>query len=401
MALLPVAEALARILGGVKPTEDERVALADADRRVLAEDLAAKLTQPPFASSAMDGYAVRASDLTAVPARLKVIGGSAAGHGFGGPIGAREAVRIFTGAPLPEGADSVVIQENTEAEGDEVIVREGVARGQNVRGRGIDFEAGQVALRAGRVLDAHALALAAATGHGEVSVRRRPVVAILATGDELVGVGATPGPDQIVSSVPVGLASLVTRAGGLARPLGIARDSAESIAGKLEQAHGADVLVTVGGASVGDHDLVASVLTSRGLALDFRKLAMRPGKPLIFGRLGAMRVLGLPGNPVSALICARVFLVPLVQALLGREARAAAPERARLTRALEANGPRLHLMRAKLSLSSGGELTVATLSSQDSSLLSALADADCLIVRQPDAPAAEAGAMVEIQRLDF
>jgi molybdopterin molybdotransferase len=401
MALLPVAEALARILDGVTPTEPEIVPILDAAGRVLAADVVAKLTQPPFIASAMDGYAVKTADLAAIPARLKVVGTSAAGRGHHGRIAAGEAVRIFTGAPMPEGADTVVIQENTGRDGADVIVREAPKPGANVRARGVDFTVGQVLLRSGRILDAHALMLAAAMGHGDLPVRRRPSVAILATGDELVPPGTLPGPDQIVSSNPVGLAAIIAKAGGAPRHLGIAEDTTNAIQARIAEAAGADVLVTIGGASVGDHDLVAPALEARGMTLDFWKVAIRPGKPLLFGRLGASRVLGLPGNPVSALVCARVFLVPLIHALLAATGPAVKRETARLVRSLEANGPRLHFMRAALGTTADGALTVEALPSQDASLLSALATADCLIVRAPDAPPADAGTEVEIERLDI
>jgi molybdopterin molybdotransferase len=316
-------------------------------------------------------------------------------------LAAREAVRIFTGAPLPEGADTVVIQENTKREVDDVIVVEGAQPAANVRARGIDFTEGQILLRAGRVLDAHALTLAAAMGHGDLAVRRKPAVAILATGDELVPPGTMPGPDQIVSSNPIGLAAIIAKAGGTARHLGIAKDTTDAIEAKIAEAAGADVLVTIGGASVGDHDLVAPALRAQGMALDFWKVALRPGKPLLYGRLENSRVLGLPGNPVSALICARAFLVPLIRALLGTSGPAIKRETARLVGSLETNGPRLHFMRATLARTDDGELTAEALPSQDSSLLSALAAADCLIVRAPDAPSASPGSEVEIERLDF
>jgi molybdopterin molybdotransferase len=401
MGLISVDEALARILDGVAPTEPEIVPILDAAGRVLAEDVAAKLAQPPFTASAMDGYAVSSSDLTAIPARLKVVGTSAAGRGHRDRLAAREAVRIFTGAPLPEGADTVVIQENTERDGDDVIVREPAKPMANVRARGSDFAEGQIRLHTGRILDAHALTLAAAMGHNTLSVRRKPAIAILATGDELVPPGTLPGPDQIVSSNPVGLAAIVTKAGGMPRLLGIAKDAEADIQAKIAEAEGADVLVTIGGASVGDHDLVAPALTARGMALDFWKVAIRPGKPLLYGRLKKSRVLGLPGNPFSALICARVFLVPLIRALLGATGQGVRRETARLARDLEANGPRLHLMRAKLGLTEDGMLSVSPMPSQDSSLLSALAAADCLIIRAPATAAAAAGSEVEIERLDF
>jgi molybdopterin molybdotransferase len=403
MALLPVAEALARILDGAGPAAPERAGLLEAAGRVLAEDLPARLTQPPFAASAMDGYAVRAGDVARLPARLKVIGEAAAGAGFRARLGPGEAVRIFTGAPLPEGADAVVIQENTAREGDRVVVTAGAPDPAHVRPRGLDFGVGEVLLRAGRRIDARALTLAAAMGYAEIPVRPRPRVAILATGDELVPPGTAPGADQIVASNAYGIAAMVAHAGGEPRLLGIARDTHEALASKIAAAAGADVLVTIGGASVGDHDLVAAELRAAGMALEFWKIAMRPGKPLLYGRLGPQRVLGVPGNPVSALVCARVFLVPLVRRLLGIEAeggeRAA---RALAANALEANGPRTHYMRAKLSAAPANGLPrVAALALQDSSLLAPLAEADCLIVRPPLAPPVAAGSEVDILLIDF
>jgi molybdopterin molybdotransferase len=401
MSLLTVEEALARILDGAAPTEPEVIPLLEAFGRVLAGDVAATLTQPPFVGSAMDGYAVKAADLSTIPARLTVVGTSAAGRGYHGRLATGAAVRIFTGAPLPEGADTVVIQENTTRDGGDVIINEAPAAKANVRPRGADFTEGQTLLAAGRTLDAYALTLAAAMGHDKLSVRRKPVVAILATGDELVPPGTPPGPDQIVCSNPVGLAAIVTRAGGTARHLGIAKDTESEIEAKIAEAADADVLVTIGGASVGDHDLVAPALKARGMTLDFWKVAIRPGKPLLFGRLGASRVLGLPGNPVSALVCARVFLIPLIHALLGATGPVVKRETARLAGTLDANGPRLHFMRATLGKAADGNLTVKALPSQDASLLSVLAAADCLIVRAPDAPAANSGAEIEIERLDL
>jgi molybdopterin molybdotransferase len=302
-------------------------------------------------------------------------------------------------SPVPAGCGTVVIQEDISRTGDTIIAIAGTRAGANIRQAGVDFSLGDVPLRRGRRLDAHALTLAAAMGHGEVAVARRPAVAILATGDELVPPGTLPGPDQIVSSNPVGIAALVRRAGGLPRLLGIAPDSMDALAERIAAAKDADVLVTIGGASVGDHDLVGAALKHAGLDLAFWKVAMRPGKPLMFGRLGAMRVLGLPGNPVSALVTARVFLVPLIEALLGQARAARVAETAVLTQPLEANGPRLHLMRARLGRREDGALTVAPLSSQDSSLLSALTLADCLIVRQPGAKSAQSGDAVEVERI--
>lgn len=399
MALLAVETALARVLADIPQPEAEAVPVGEADGRVLAGDLAARHTQPPFAASAMDGYAIHGAGAAEPGQRWRVVGESAAGRRYAGVVGAGEAVRIFTGAPVPPGSGTVVIQENVAREGDAIVATAATAAGANIRPEGGDFAAGDVLLRRGRRLDPHALTLAAAMGHGTLPVARRPVVAILATGDELVAPGSLPGPDQIVSSNPVGIAALAARAGGTARLLGIAPDRLEALGAEIVAAQGADVLVTIGGASVGDHDLVAPALTRAGGTLDFWKVAIRPGKPLMFGRLGPTRVMGLPGNPVSALITARVFLVPLIHALLGRPPGEAAPETAILTAPLAANGPRLHLMRARLGRRADGALTVAPMPSQDSSLLAALADADCLIRRAPDAPAAAAGEAVEVERL--
>ncbi|MEZ5773869.1 MAG: molybdopterin molybdotransferase MoeA [Hyphomicrobiaceae bacterium] len=398
--LKPVEEALALICTGVAPLEAESVPIEEALGRVLAAPLAARLTQPPFDASAMDGYAVKAADLTRIPARLRVIGESAAGHPFGGNVAAGEAVRIFTGAPVPAGADSVVIQEDTGREGETVVVREGGSAGQNIRKAGFDFRAGQPLIGAGRRLNARELSLAAAMGHGTLAVRRRPVVALVATGDELVPPGETPGPGQIVSSLPVGLAGMVRGAGGVALPLGIARDTLSSLDEHIARGASADILVTIGGASVGDHDLVHKALAARGLSLAFWRIAMRPGKPLMFGRLGDQRVLGLPGNPVSAMLCARVFLVPLINALLAPTADPAAARRIALAVDAEANGPRQHYVRAVVETDGAGA-RVRPLPSQDSSLVSGLARADVLIVRPPHAPAAAAGSMVDVLPLDF
>lgn len=400
MALLPVAEALARILDGVTPLEAESVDLLQARGRVLAGDIVAKLTHPPFDASAMDGYAVRAADIATVPAVLTVTGESQAGRRFDGAVAAREAVRIFTGAAVPQGADTVVIQENTERSQDRLTVFEAPKSGANVRTAGGDFTAGRTVLAAGRILDAGAITLAAAAGHAQLSVRRKPLVAILATGDELVEPGSgTPGPDQIVSSNPYGLAALVERAGGGARLLGIAGDTREALADKLAAASGADILVTIGGASVGDRDLARPVLEARGLKLNFWKIAMRPGKPMLFGRLDAMRVLGLPGNPNSCLVTARVFLVPLIHGLLGRARAPAQTQTALLAAGLDANGPRRHYMLAVLE--PGTPPRVRALASQDSGRISSLVAADVMIVRSPDAPALAAGASVEVLLIDL
>lgn len=398
---LSVEEALERIVADAAPTSLETLPIESAAGRILAEPLRARLTQPPFDSSAMDGYAVRSADVVHLPARLKVIGQAAAGHPFSGRVGAGEAVRIFTGAPIPEGADAVVIQENTAATNNVVEIRDGVPDPAHIRPRGFDFHQNDLLLEPGRRLGPRELTLAAAGGYGEIPVRRKPVVAILATGDELVAPGTPPGPGQIVSSNPIGVAALLTQAGAEAKLLGIARDDRESLISRIEAARDADVLVTIGGASVGDHDLVGPVLQSLGITLAFWKIDMRPGKPLLHGRLGSQRVIGLPGNPVSALICTRVFLVPLVRTLLGLPSEEAASFKALLAEPVEANGPRQHYMRAKLERRPGSHFIVRLARSQDSSLLEPLAAADALVVRPPRAPALPAGAEVQVLPLDF
>ena len=332
---------------------------------------------------------------------MTLIGEARAGEAFSGSVGAGQCARIFTGAPVPAGADAIVIQENTKADGSIVTVVEGSPDPAHIRPRGGDFAEGQVLLSPGRVLDARAVLLAAAMGHGTLAVRKKPVIAVLATGDELVEPGQKPGPDQIVSSNPYGLAAMIAAAGGEPRLLGIARDTRTALEEKIAAAADADVLVTTGGASVGDHDLVGPVLTSRGMAMDFWKIAMRPGKPMLFGKLGTQRVLGLPGNPVSALICGRVFLMPLIDRLLGRDTSPWAPVRARLTEALEKNGPRQHYMRAVTSHDANGVLLVTPQLSQDSSLMSPLAASNALIVRTVDAPALGAGDEADVLPMDF
>jgi molybdopterin molybdotransferase len=404
MSLISVEEALARVLASIeRPVEAEQIAIADAVGRTLAEPLAALRDQPPFPASAMDGYAVRVDDAARVPATLAVIGTSAAGHGFGGVVGPGETVRILTGAPVPEGADGIVIQEDARREGERVLVTEAPVRGRFIRPSGLDFRTGDGLLEAGERLDARCLALAAAMGHGNLPVRRRPRVAVLATGDELVAPGTARAADQIVASNPYAIAALVGRAGGEAVDLGIAADTFEALAERIGAARsaGADLLVTLGGASVGEHDLVQSALTRQGMRLGFWRVALRPGKPLMHGRLGPMALLGLPGNPVSSIVCGILFLVPAVRALLGDPRAADDPtEPALLGGDCAANDNRQDYLRATLAPVGAG-LPVATPHRvQDSSMLGVLSRSQALIVRAPGAPAAKAGEGCRIVRLD-
>ncbi|MCB1500084.1 MAG: molybdopterin molybdotransferase MoeA [Bauldia sp.] len=406
MSLLPVAEAIARIVDGVMPLPAETIPLAQAGGRVLAEALSALRTQPPFAASAMDGYALRAAEATA-GATLRVIGMSAAGARFRDGIGPGETVRIFTGAPMPPGADTVLIQEDAEVLSPDMIrVREAAQPGRHVRRAGLDFAAGTVLLSAGTRLGPRQIALAAAMGHRTVPVRRKPRVALVATGDELVPPGAVPGPDQIISSNAVGLGALIGRLGGEPLDLGIARDDAGAIEASVHRALdlGADVIVTLGGASVGDHDHAKAALTAAGMRLDFWRVAVRPGKPLMFGIVPGSdgteraRVLGLPGNPVSALVGGVLFMEPLIAALLGAPYRETS-ESARLAVDMPENDARQDYLRAALTIASDGLPLVRPLAPQDSSMLSVLAAADCLLIRPPHAPAARAGEPCHILRL--
>ena len=402
MPLLPFETALELALSGLCPLGAERVPLSQARGRVLAEDLAATLTQPPFDASAMDGYAVRAADVAALPATLALIGESAAGARFGGIVEPGQAVRIFTGAPIPDGADTVVIQEDADTLGSSVVVKDAIA-GRHIRPRGQDFLQGDVLLTAGTRLGARALLLAAAMNHAELPVRRKPKVATLSTGDEVVRPGSALGPDQIVASVGYGIAALVEAHGGEPIDLGIAPDDADAIATAIEGSVGADILVTIGGASVGERDLVTDALARAGLQLDFCKVAIRPGKPVFSGRLVSgngsetktRKVLGLPGNPVSALVCSVVILLPMLRALLGQVGEDTARD-AVLEAPLAKNGPRQSYLRATSTFSADGKRHVQALPSQDSSLMAALAKADCLIVQAPDAPALPQGASVKI-----
>jgi molybdopterin molybdotransferase len=402
--MISVAEALARVLASApNPVAQECVPVEAALGRTLANDLRAMRTQPPFANSAMDGYALRAADTAHVPARLRVIGESAAGRAFVGALGANEAVRIFTGAPMPEGADAVLIQENAAREGDFLVVKGSEAPRRNVRDAGIDFLEGELLLAAGRRLRPRDLALAAAANHPSLAVRRRPRVAVLATGDELVRPGDALGPSQIVASNNYAVAGIVAACGGESIDLGIAADEMDALARSFRRAREveADVLVTLGGASVGDYDLVQRALVDAGLELGFWRIAMRPGKPLMQGRLGAMRVLGLPGNPVSAIVCAILFLGPLLRAMVGDPAAGAdVSEPAVFGADVGANDMRQDYLRAALTRDARGALVAAPFASQDSSLIKLLAQAQCLVIRPPHAPAAKRGEACQIIRLD-
>ena len=400
--MISVAKALARILAPLPLMPAETVALDVAAGRVLAEDAVARLTQPAVSVSAMDGYAVRAEDLAEVPARLTCVGEAPAGAAYAGTLRAGQAVRIFTGAPLPDGADAIVIQENTErADGsDEVVMRETVARGRYVREAGLDFSTGDVGIPTGTRMAPRHVALAAAMNIPWLMVRRKPRIALLATGDEIVRPGDPIAPSQIVSSNALGLTGLVRSAGGEAIDLGIARDNEASLRALAAGARGADMLVTLGGASVGDHDLVKEVLGEIGLDLDFWKIAMRPGKPLMFGRFADAMMLGLPGNPVSSLVCGLIFLAPAIHAMLGLSTREAEKEFAPLAHDLAANDEREDYLRARLLVGDDGTVRVAPFEKQDSSMLSTMASADCLALRPPHAAAAKAGEEIEIIRLD-
>ncbi|RJG45343.1 MULTISPECIES: gephyrin-like molybdotransferase Glp [unclassified Mesorhizobium] len=400
MALLPVAEALQRLLDGAGPGNAESVALAEAAERVLAEPVRALRTQPPFDASAMDGYAVRSADVANVPATLHVIGEAPAGRRFAGKVEPGQAVRIFTGAPMPDGVDTIVIQENTrKLDGRTVEVTETVDAGRHIRRRGLDFSTGDLLLDKGRVLDAGALSLAASANHPRLPVVKKPLLAIIATGDELLPPGSEPGPDQIIASNSFGVAAIAESVGARVLDLGIAPDRKEAIAALIKRAMeaGADVIVTLGGASVGDHDFIHDVLTSEGVKLDFWKIAMRPGKPLMFGRLGHTRCIGLPGNPVASLVCSHLFLKPLLSRLGGRHHVSDIHE-AFLGAAMQANDLRQDYVRAVLRDDDAG-LVATPFEIQDSSMLRTFTEANALIIREPFAPAAEAGAPCTVLRI--
>ena len=394
--MISVAQALEQVTAAFSPLPAEVVGLADALGRVLSEDVASRVTQPPSDVSAMDGYAVRSADVETAPVTLRRIGESAAGQAFDGRLGAGQAVRIFTGAPVPEGADAIVIQENTETEGDDVLVRQGAPSGTFIRPAGLDFAEGRVLLAAGRVLSARDVGMAAAMNAPWLNVRRRPRVAVLATGDELVMPGEPRSRDQIISSNSLAMTAYVRVLGGEPINLGIAADDIDLLRALIAGARGADALVTIGGASVGDHDLVRRVLDEEGLELAFHRVAMRPGKPLIFGRLGPLAVLGMPGNPVSAGVSSVIFLKPAIETMLGLPADAGTSPTALLGRDLDANDERQDYLRATLANDGDGNPVATPDIKQDSSMMAVFANADCLVVRPPHAGRARAGERVEI-----
>ena len=402
MSLLSVEDALQRLLDGVEAIETETVSLTEAGGRVLAQDVFSLRTQPPFNASAMDGYAVRSFDVELPPVTLEVIGIAPAGHGFDGEVGRGQAVRIFTGAPVPRGADAILIQEDTRVDDEgEVVALSSVPVDQHIRPAGLDFALGQKLLTSGRRLGFKELGLAAAMNHDRLTVRKRPKVAILATGDELVAPGSEPGPDQIVASNSFAIAALVEEMGGIPVDLGIVADETDAITDAVKNALAidTDILITLGGASVGDHDLVRDALGGTGFELGFWRIAMRPGKPLMFGHIGPMKVLGLPGNPVSSIVCSLLFLRPLLKTMLGATDLHLLEEEAVLGTDVRANDQRQDYLRATLRQDKDGRTVATPLPLQDSSLLTALANADALLIRPPFAPAEEIGAKCRIIRL--
>ena len=397
--MISVEEASARILATFTPVGAETVALAEAAGRISAAPVIARTTQPPADVSAMDGFAVRAEEARD-GAALRLIGSAPAGHPFAGSVGAGETVRIFTGSFIPAGADAVLLQEDADAEEGGVRVRETVRPGQHIRRMGQDFAHGDVVIAAGQRLSSRDIGLAAAADHPWLLVHRRPRVAVLATGDEIALPGEPIPPGGIVSSNAHALAAMVAALGGAPSVLPIAADDTEAIGRAADAARGFDLLLTTGGISVGAHDLVQEGLARRGLAVDFWKIAMRPGKPLMFGRLGEMPVLGLPGNPVAAFVCALLFARPALLRLAGLAAAPLPTTTAETATALGANDRRFDFLRARLEEDAAGRLVATAFAVQDSAMQAVLARADALILRPPHAPAVAAGAAVEIVRFD-
>lgn len=382
--MISVSEALDRLFALAAPLGTETVPLLEAAGRVLAEDAVSTRAQPPFAASAMDGYAVRNNEASP-GAEFVVIGEAAAGHGYDGKIGRGQAVRIFTGAPVPAGADRVVIQEDVKRDGDRISLGNNLDEGTHIRPAGGDFQVGG-RIAAPQRLGPENIALLASMNVARVTVTRQPKVALISTGDELVMPGEVPGPDQIIASNTFGLHALLRGLGAAPRLLPIARDTQASLELAFDLAEDADLIVTIGGASVGDHDLVASVTEARGMERAFYKVAMRPGKPLMAGRMGRSMMLGLPGNPVSAMVCGHVFLAPVIRAMQGLGHAPAPRHSAKLTQAMAANGPREHYMRARLT-----DDGIAPFDAQDSSLLTVLSQANALLIRPPKDNARHAG----------
>ena len=397
--MISVDEARSKILSSFKPLPPEDVSLDKALGRVLAQDVIARRTQPPFAVSAMDGYAIRSNDLDKIPKSLKQVGKVAAGDSFDGVVRRNQTVRIFTGAPLPKGTDTIIIQENTEATPEQITVKADAVPGQYVRKMGLDFTEGEMGLHSGTLLSARDVSLAAAMNYPWLSVHRRPRIAILATGDEIVRPGDPIKKNQIVSSNALALQAFVEVCGGTAINLGISPDQTRVLREMTSGARGADLLVTTGGISVGEHDLVRKALKTKSLEIDFWRVAMRPGKPVMFGKLGAVPILGLPGNPVSSMVCALVFLLPVMRRLLGlAEQHNTNLQGAFLTSPLPANDKREDYLRATIEYKEDGTVWARPFKRQDSSMLSLLAKAQCLIIRAPHAPRAEPGQTVQVMK---
>jgi molybdopterin molybdotransferase len=393
--MLSVEEARARILAALAPVGTEWVGIAEAWGRVLAAPVTARHDKPLADVSAMDGYAVRGADCAAIPRRLRVIGSAPAGHPFGATVGPGEAVRVFTGSVIPAGADAVIIQEDTDLGEESVEIRFVPRPGQHIRRRAGDFAAGATLLAPGRRLTARDIGIAASADRPWLCVHRRPRVAILSTGDEVARPGEPVPPGGVISSNSLALAAMVRAAGGVPVDLGIAPDDRDTIAAAARGVAGCDLIVTSGGASVGAHDLVRDALAAQGLELAFWKIAMRPGKPFMFGRVGAAPLLGLPGNPVSALICGLLFLAPAIERLAGLPGAVPEPVRAIAGSALKANDHRADHLRATLARRDGA-LIATPLPAQDSSLMAALGRAEALILRPPHAPAVAEGEPVEV-----
>lgn len=394
--MISVSEALNKVFALANKLETETVPLAQAAGRVLADDVYARITQPPFSSSAMDGYAVINAEAQAGMS-LKVIGESAAGERFDGKLKSGEAIRIFTGAPVPEGADCILIQEDTVRDGYLITVQDGRETSLFIRPAGGDFKKGDV-ITAPRRLSASDIALLASMNIPEVPVTRKPVVSLIPNGNELVMPGETPGQDQIISSNNFGLKALLEASGAEVRMLPIAKDTVESLTQAMDLSAGSDLVVTIGGASVGDHDLVHKVATERGMELDFYKVAMQPGKPLMAGKMDGVPLVGLPGNPVSSMVCGHIFLRPMLDVMLGFSPSPLKRETGVLTTDVRQNGSREHYMRASLDVSGTGN-QITPFERQDSSLLTILGQSNALLVRPPNGEPLNKGASVEFVRI--